>query len=151
MSTTNYHCGRMGIWSILGERRTLYCYECYRWLVSFGALDEVSSSCMHVYCVSVCLYLSQFYTLQFNRAELLRRYPDVKVGMGTTRDLGQTGPDDAGDKLTKTTIKVRINIVCLLNVLDTKDMQLITICNGRTLLLITCMILSQKSMYLIAS
>ena len=106
---------------------------------------------MHVYCVSVCLYLSQFYTLQFNRAELLRRYPDVQVGMGRTRDLGQTGPDDAGDKLTKTTIKVRINIVCLLNVLDTKDMQLITICNGRTLLLITCMIQSQKNMYLIAS
>ena len=35
----------------------------------------------------------------------MRRYPDVKVGMGRTRDLGQTGPDDAGDKLTKTTIK----------------------------------------------
>lgn len=40
------------------------------------------------------------------REELLRRYPDVMVGMGRSKDLGQTGPDDAGDKLTKTTIKV---------------------------------------------
>jgi hypothetical protein len=28
------------------------------------------------------------------------------VGMGRSRDLGQTGPDNAGDRLTKTTIKV---------------------------------------------
>ena len=29
------------------------------------------------------------------------------VGMGRSKDLGQTGPDDAGDALTKTTIKVK--------------------------------------------
>jgi hypothetical protein len=29
------------------------------------------------------------------------------VGMGRSKDLGQTGPDDAGDALTKTTIRVR--------------------------------------------
>lgn len=40
-----------------------------------------------------------------NREELLRRYPDVVVGMGRSKDLGQTGPDNAGDKLTKTTIR----------------------------------------------
>ena len=28
------------------------------------------------------------------------------VGMGRSKDLGQTGPDDAGDALTKTTIRV---------------------------------------------
>lgn len=41
-----------------------------------------------------------------SREELLRRYPDVMVGMGRSKDLGQTGPDDAGDALTKTTIRV---------------------------------------------
>lgn len=28
------------------------------------------------------------------------------VGMGSSKELGQVGPDDAGDKLKKTTIKV---------------------------------------------
>jgi len=37
---------------------------------------------------------------------MIRRYPDVLVGMGSSRDLGQTGPDDAGDALQKVTIKV---------------------------------------------
>ncbi|KAL7548515.1 hypothetical protein ACHAWF_011801 [Thalassiosira exigua] len=41
----------------------------------------------------------------WTKEELLRRYPDVMVGMGRSRDLGQTGPDDAGEKLTKTTLK----------------------------------------------
>jgi hypothetical protein len=41
---------------------------------------------------------------------MVRRYPDVMVGMGASRDLGQTGPDDAGDALTKTTIKVHLQI-----------------------------------------
>mmetsp|Transcript_12117 Transcript_12117/g.29588 ORF Transcript_12117/g.29588 Transcript_12117/m.29588 type:complete len:337 (-) Transcript_12117:159-1169(-) len=41
----------------------------------------------------------------WTKEELLRRYPDVKVGMGRSKDLGQTGPDDAGDALTKTTIQ----------------------------------------------
>ena len=44
----------------------------------------------------------------WTKKELLRRYPDVMVGMGRSLDLGQTGPDAAGDALTKTTIKVRI-------------------------------------------
>jgi hypothetical protein len=39
------------------------------------------------------------------REEFLRRYPNVVVGMGRSKDLGQTGPDNAGDKLTKTTIQ----------------------------------------------
>jgi hypothetical protein len=42
---------------------------------------------------------------QWTRAELLRRHPDVIVGMGRSKDLGQTGPDNAGDKLTRTTIE----------------------------------------------
>jgi len=41
----------------------------------------------------------------WTKDEILRRYPDVRVGMGSSRDLGQTGPDDAGNKLTKTTIQ----------------------------------------------
>eukprot|EP00571_Detonula_confervacea_P002185 CAMPEP_0172326870 /NCGR_PEP_ID=MMETSP1058-20130122/57864_1 /TAXON_ID=83371 /ORGANISM="Detonula confervacea, Strain CCMP 353" /LENGTH=331 /DNA_ID=CAMNT_0013043765 /DNA_START=102 /DNA_END=1097 /DNA_ORIENTATION=- len=41
----------------------------------------------------------------WTKEEFLRRYPDVMVGMGRSKDLGQTGPDDAGDRLTKTTIK----------------------------------------------
>eukprot|EP01082_Thalassiosira_pseudonana_P011562 g10219.t1 g10219 contig4:1458046-1459257(-) len=41
----------------------------------------------------------------WTKEEMVRRYPDVMVGMGASRDLGQTGPDDAGDALTKTTIK----------------------------------------------
>ncbi len=48
----------------------------------------------------------------YNREELLRRYPDVMVGMGRSKDLGQTGPDDAGDKLTKVSIKVREKMLC---------------------------------------
>jgi hypothetical protein len=42
---------------------------------------------------------------QWTRAELLRQYPDVIVGMGRSKDLRQTGPDNAGDKLTRTTIE----------------------------------------------
>lgn len=41
----------------------------------------------------------------WTKEEFLRRYPDVVVGMGSSRDLGQTGPDDAGDKLQKTSIQ----------------------------------------------
>lgn len=41
----------------------------------------------------------------WTKEEFLRRYPDVRVGMGRSKDLGQTGPDDAGDALTKTTIQ----------------------------------------------
>ncbi|EJK43699.1 hypothetical protein THAOC_37829, partial [Thalassiosira oceanica] len=41
----------------------------------------------------------------FAKREFLRRYPDVVVGMGSSRELGQTGPDDAGDALKKTTIE----------------------------------------------
>jgi hypothetical protein len=37
---------------------------------------------------------------------MIRRYPDVMVGMGSAKDLGQTGPDDAGDALRKVSIKV---------------------------------------------
>jgi len=41
---------------------------------------------------------------RWTKDEFLRHYPDVVVGMGTSRELGQTGPDDAGDALSKTTI-----------------------------------------------
>ena len=40
----------------------------------------------------------------WTKEELLRRYPDIVVGMGNSKDLGQTGPDDAGDALRRTTI-----------------------------------------------
>jgi hypothetical protein len=40
----------------------------------------------------------------WTKEELLRRYPDVVVGMGSSKALGQTGPDDAGDALRRTTI-----------------------------------------------
>mmetsp|Transcript_23489 Transcript_23489/g.38736 ORF Transcript_23489/g.38736 Transcript_23489/m.38736 type:complete len:360 (-) Transcript_23489:128-1207(-) len=40
----------------------------------------------------------------WTKEELLRRYPDIVVGMGNSKDLGQTGPDQAGDALTRTTI-----------------------------------------------
>eukprot|EP00804_Cyclotella_cryptica_P011474 CCRYP_016394-RB/>CCRYP_016394-RB protein AED:0.43 eAED:0.43 QI:195/1/1/1/1/1/4/148/320 len=41
----------------------------------------------------------------WTKEEMIRRYPDVMVGMGSSRDLGQTGPDDAGDALRKVSIK----------------------------------------------
>jgi len=41
----------------------------------------------------------------WTKEELLRRYPNVVVGMGNSKDLGQTGPDQAGDALSRTTIK----------------------------------------------
>ena len=79
-------------------------------MVSFGALDKVSEVlvaidiaiatdiiCSHILCI---ILMSRI------REELLRRYPDVMVGMGSSKELGQVGPDDAGDKLKKTTIKV---------------------------------------------
>eukprot|EP00985_Skeletonema_marinoi_P032860 scaffold39814_cov329-Skeletonema_marinoi.AAC.1 len=40
----------------------------------------------------------------WSKEELLRRYPDVVVGMGSSKELGQTGPDQAGSALTRTTI-----------------------------------------------
>ncbi len=33
------------------------------------------------------------------------------VGMGRSKDLGQTGPDDAGNALTKTTIQVKNDLL----------------------------------------
>ena len=39
-------------------------------------------------------------------------HADVVVGMGSSRELGQTGPDDAGDALKKTTIEDYVLVTC---------------------------------------
>jgi hypothetical protein len=96
-------------------------------LEGVGALDKVSTlsaiDTLHVL-TSICtqcniqsfgfvlhqLTLSIKPNSTIYREEMVRRYPDVMVGMGASRDLGQTGPDDAGDALTKTTIKVHLQI-----------------------------------------
>ena len=39
------------------------------------------------------------------REEMIRRYPDVMVGMGSAKQLGQVGPDEQGS-LQKVSIKV---------------------------------------------
>ena len=44
----------------------------------------------------------------FFRQEMLRRYPDAEATMGEARLVGETGPDDAGNRLTPTTVKVRM-------------------------------------------
>lgn len=40
-----------------------------------------------------------------HREEMIRRYPDVMVGMGSVKELGQNGPDNR-DLLQKVSIKV---------------------------------------------
>lgn len=40
------------------------------------------------------------------RQEMLRRYPDAEATMGDGRRVGETGPDDAGNLLSPTTVKV---------------------------------------------
>lgn len=42
--------------------------------------------------------------MHWTKSQLLKRYPNVVVGMGRSKDLGQTGPDNAGDRITHTTI-----------------------------------------------
>lgn len=79
-------------------------------MVSFGTLDKVSEVlvCKHIATdIILCSHiLCNIILMSCIREELLRRYPDVMVGMGSSKELGQVGPDDAGDKLKKTTIKV---------------------------------------------
>jgi len=43
--------------------------------------------------------------VHWTKEELVRRYPDVMVGMGESKKLGQTGPDDADDTFRKVSIK----------------------------------------------
>lgn len=43
--------------------------------------------------------------IHWTKSQLLKRYPNVIVGMGRSKDLGQTGPDNAGDRITHTTIQ----------------------------------------------
>ena len=40
------------------------------------------------------------------RQEMIHRYPDQEATMGEARLVGETGPDEAGKRLTPTTIKV---------------------------------------------
>jgi hypothetical protein len=44
------------------------------------------------------------------RQEMILRYPDQEATMGEARLVGETGPDEAGKRLTPTTIKV--SIIC---------------------------------------
>lgn len=37
---------------------------------------------------------------------MIRRYPDQEATMGEARLVGETGPDEAGKRLSPTTIKV---------------------------------------------
>ena len=37
---------------------------------------------------------------------MIRRYPDAEATMGEAKLVGETGPDDAGNVLTRTTVKV---------------------------------------------
>jgi hypothetical protein len=41
---------------------------------------------------------------------MILRYPDQEATMGEARLVGETGPDEAGKRLTPTTIKV--SIIC---------------------------------------
>ena len=47
--------------------------------------------------------------LLFVRREMLQRYPDAEATMGDGRRVGETGPDEAGNLLSPTTVKVRID------------------------------------------
>ena len=71
------------------------------------------------------------------------------VGMGRSKDLGQTGPDDAGDALTKTTIRVSGEQMPALSIKSQHTTN--NLWFYRTLLLIICTIREQKNMSLIES
>jgi hypothetical protein len=47
-----------------------------------------------------------FAKLYHRRQEMIRRYPDQEATMGEARLVGETGPDEAGKRLSPTTIKV---------------------------------------------
>lgn len=59
--------------------------------VCFRSTDSISD---HV-CISTSIH----------REEMIRRYPDIMVGMGSAKQLGQVGPDDR-DLLEQVSIKV---------------------------------------------
>ena len=44
---------------------------------------------------------------------MIRRYPDQEATMGEARLVGETGPDQAGNRLSPTTIKVRVHYLLI--------------------------------------
>lgn len=51
---------------------------------------------------------------------MVRRYPDIMVGMGSAKQLGQVGPDEQGS-LEKVSIKVRDQCIGMMVISDIKS------------------------------
>jgi hypothetical protein len=54
------------------------------------------------------------------------------VGMGRSKDLGQTGPDDAGDALTKTTVRVSGEQMPTISIKSQHHTQYVFTCGSTT-------------------
>lgn len=66
---------------------------------------------------SIILWFRNLFTNSTLRQEMIRRYPDQEATMGEARLVGETGPDQAGNRLSPTTIKVRVHYLLIYSIL----------------------------------